>query len=201
VLNPPAGFDPPHPPASSNSWNLIDTRTPAADYNQYIYWHVISATEALSVPSFAFSFTASGSPTTVRSTGVAIVYQNTCTQSTPTPCVSGTPIGNPIADMTTGTATGVGTVTQTADLNVLADSIATCAFGTSNTSVGFTTAPTSPTTLNLENGNSGINGGLTVFDRFETGTPNTDGAWMATLPASGTGDNAAQCVNLIPIGF
>jgi hypothetical protein len=29
----------------------------------------------------------------------------------------------------------------------------------------------------------------------------TDGPWMATIDFGGTGDNVAQCISIIPIGF
>ncbi len=200
VLSPPAGFNDPTVPTSTNPWTLVNVTGAGTDYLQYTYWHAISSAEAAVVPTFQFSFTTGAMvATSVRSTGVAIVYENTCTQTTPTPCF--TNAMSPILDTTTGMATSADSVTETADLNVQANGIAVCAFGTSNTSVGFPTPPTSPTTLSFENGNAAHNGGLDLYDRFEPST-GTDGAWEALLGGvSQTGDNVAQCVSLIPIGY
>ncbi len=193
VLDPPAGLTV-TPPASTNTWNLIsDTDTAGTDYDQFIYWHALSSAEAAGVPNFVFTFNDA-----VESTGVAVLYRNTCTQTTPTPCVDSS--GNPILDQTSGNSTSANSVTETADLNVQANGLATCVFGTSNTSVGFGTAPTSPTTLNHVNGNESINAGLDLYDRFELAN-GTDGAWEALLPTGETGDNVAQCLSIIPIGF
>ncbi len=195
VLDPPAGLTV-TPPTSTNAWNLIsDTDTAGTDYDQFVYWHAISSAEAAGVPDFVFTFNDA-----VEATGVAALYRNTCTQTTPTPCDTGTPSGNPILDQTSGNSTSANSVTETMDLDVQANGIAACVFGTSNTSVGFNTAPTSPTTLSHVNGNESINAGLDLYDRHESST-GTDGAWEALLPDSETGDNVAQCLSIIPIGF
>jgi len=191
-------LDPPNdltvtPPVSTNPWNLLASHSAGTDYAQYIYWHAISSAEALETPTFTFTFS-----TSVRATGVAIVYENTCTQtSSPSPCFSNG--GSPILDLTTGTATESSSVTETSALSVQALGVATCVFGTSN-SVGFTDAPTSPTTLTLDTGNEGTNASLDLYDRRQP-TTTTDGPWQATIPGGVTGDNVAQCVGIIPIGF
>jgi len=205
VIDPPVGFNDPVPPMSTNPWNLIGMNSagsPSVDYMQFIYWHQVSAAEALVPPSFTFDFTEGmpAMPATVRATGVAIIYRDTCTESTPTACSTGTPVGNPILDATSGTANASTTVDEISAINVLTNGLVTCAFGTSNTTNGFNTAPTLPTPLTFQNGNSGTNGGLALYARFEP-MMGMDGPWIATLDGGVSGDNAAQCISIIPIGF
>ncbi len=191
VLDPPAGLTV-TPPLSTNSWNLIDIHSAGTDYVQYIYWHAISGSETGSAPRFTFTFNFS-----VSATAVAVIYQNTCTQSE-SPCSTNNE--SPILDLTTGTETASESVSETSVINVQSGGVATCAFGTSNDEIGFEDAPTSPTMLNFQTGNDGTNAGLNLYDRRET-TTTTDGPWQATLPEGATGDNVAQCVSVLPVGF
>ncbi len=199
VINPPEGLTI-STPASTNPWTQVPTTDTSAgtDYVQYVYWHAISSAETELPPFFDFTFTVDSVPTVVRATGVAIIYENTCTQTTPEPCVSNE--GSPILDFTSGTATASDSVSESSEINVQATGLATCAFGTSNTVVGFSSSITTPTTLKLENNNLGLNGGLSLYDRSEPST-GTDGPWSTTLTDSDTGDNVAQCVSIIPLGF
>ncbi|HKN02030.1 MAG TPA: hypothetical protein VJX23_16050, partial [Candidatus Binataceae bacterium] len=196
VLDPPAGFSI-TPPSTLNLWNLIDMEPVNGDYFQQIWWHAIGSDETGSAPSFEFTFS---SP--VEATGVAILYLNTCTQTTPTPCFSnsGIPYLSPVGS---GTATGSNSVTETSALTLQANGLALCAFGTSNTSVGIGGAgggTITPSGLSFNNGNSGTNAGLLIYNQFGLGA-GMAGPWKATLGASETGDNVAQCLSILPIGF
>jgi len=164
---------------------------------------VIGPDETSVAPSFLFTFMQGGMASAARATGVGIVYEGSCTQTTPTACFSnaGSPIiGNTAA---TGTANDSATVTETTATTVQQGGVATCAFGTYNpfAFVGFTIAPTTPTLLAFVDGDEGTNAGLDLYNRQETTAITTDGPWQATLPSSNTGDNIAQCIGIIPIGF
>jgi len=202
VLSPPAGLVV-TPPTSTNSWNLISTVSPSANYTQYIFWHAISAAETVGPPAFTFSFTVTAIPTAVKATGVAILYINTCTQTTsPSACFSNA--GSPIKGLPgTGTAVASNSVTESAGINIQANGIGLCDFGTSNTSDGI--GPVSggtivPSGLSFNNGNAGENAGLIIYDEFGL-VAGLQGPWTGTLPGVLTADNAAQCLSIIPIGF
>jgi hypothetical protein len=103
----------------------------------------------------------------------------------------------------TGTAAASNSVTESSALTIHNNGIALCDFGTSNTSNGI--GPVSggtitPPGLSFNNGNASENAGLIIYDEF--GLPaGMAGPWTGTLPALVIGDNAAQCLSIVPIGF
>jgi len=196
VLDPPSGLTITPPSTTINPWYTIDTKAAGTDYVQYIYWHAIGSDETGLAPSFKFMFDSA-----VRATGVATLYLNTCTQTTPTPCFSnsGVPYLSPVA---TRAAIRSNSVKKYSALNIQANGIAFCAFGSNNThGIGPVNGGTiTPSGLKFNNGNSGGNAGLIEYDQF--GLPaNTAGPWTVKLPGSDRGDNVAQCVSVIPVGF
>jgi len=195
VLDPPNGLTI-TPPSTTNPWYPIDTKAAGTDYAQYIYWHAIGSDETGSAPSVEFMFNSA-----VRATGVAALYLNTCTQTTPTPCFSnsGVPYLSPVA---TRAAIRSNSVRKYSALNIQANGVAFCAFGSNNThGIGPVNGGTiTPSGLKFNNGNSGENAGLIEYDQFGLPT-DTAGPWNVKLPGGDTGDNVAQCLSVIPIGF
>ena len=119
-------------------------------------------------------------------------------------CPTGSPAGNPISALTTGTATASNSVDETSSISVPANGVAVCAFGSTNTTDApglFSGGTITPNDLGTGGGSAdtGGNPGLAIYQAF--GLSGSQGPWTATLPGSQTGDNVAQCISILPVGY
>ena len=145
-------------------------------------------------PNFTFNDPAAA-------TIVGIIYNGTCTQTMSSMCPTGSPAGNPIGALTTGTATASNSISETSATLVAANGVAVCAFGSTNVTDApglFSGGTITPNDLGTGGGSAdtGGNAGLAIYQAF--GLSGLQGPWTATLPSALTGDNAAQCISILP---
>ena len=198
ILNPSGGLT--ITPPASGTWTLIGGGpvSPSSNYAQFLYWHTITAAEA-AVNPFAPNFTLGSA---ARATIVGIIYNNTCTETTPTACFTGSPSGNPISAETTGIIVGNNAIAPSSALTVPTNGIATCAFGSSNLTDApglFSGGTITPNDLGTGTGDAGVNAGMGIYQAFTLSGLQSP-PWSATLPGVATGNNAAQCVSILPEG-
>jgi hypothetical protein len=63
----------------------------------------------------------------------------------------------------------------------------------------FSGGTITPNDLATGTGDAGVNAGGGIYQAFTLS--GSQGPWSATLPGALTGNNAAQCVGIIPIGY
>jgi len=180
---------PPTPSAGHPVWNQIGTTTsPSSNIEEVLYWHELGSAETGSLVGFTF-----GLGSSVRASIATVTYTNTCLDDATCPS------GNPIDDFSVdGVSTSSGSVTTTRAINVPSAGEAVAVFGTSNTTTAFGIGGgTVSGGLNQVTGDDNQNGGIEIFEKFET-TTGTDGPFTATMESPAIGDNVAQVISIFP---